>query len=410
MRRPSNIVVLHGLTHFHRLNTSVQDVLALGENAHGNIVTFVNAFHPQAQALISDLSEFDLLLVTDDLLWTRAVPKWAYAEQLIRSFSKKAKKVAFFPQDEFMENRRLKSLTDSINPYIFSVCSSNAEILYSRKSLNLVRPWLTGFYDHKFFEKGALHKKPWNEKLIDVGQRVRYTPLEFGSVGSKKARMAVELGKKLKEQGFYVDISTKDNEMMDQNEWFAFLGNTKFTISRLGGASLCTNGPFASILASSVTKAIPLANWQKQYDYYRIFVRKPELSIEAISPRMFECAFFGVVQILEPTDYGFGITPWEHYIPAPNSDFELSKVSRFMRSEEAQELSIEALDFFSTNPAFNRVVRIHEMYRMLGIEISGKQVELRELGTNVQVAEHGPHNRYVQESTKWRLLLTRTAS
>jgi hypothetical protein len=181
------------------------------------------------------------------------------------------------------------------------------------------------------------HRRP-----IDVGQRVRHLPPQLGPTAQKKGEIAIKFAEAAQEQGFLCDVSTKDSDVLIGDDWWKFLGNTKFTVGRLGGASIVdTHGN----LARKVNQ-LQLRNPKISFEDIAQKLHTDRLSqgdFSAISPRLFECAAMGVCQILEKDNYFENFEPWVDYLPLDSNLSNLSEIFSAMRDvDQCREVASHA--------------------------------------------------------------------
>jgi hypothetical protein len=136
--------------------------------------------------------------------------------------------------------------------------------------------------------------------------------------------------------GFVCDVSTDASAVLIGDDWWRFLGDSRFTVGRLGGASVADP---RGRLQAKVTQ-LQLRKPSISYDEIARRLRTDELpqgDFTAISPRLFECAAMGVCQVLEEAHYVDGFEPWRDYIPLAPDLSNVDEVFAAMRDWERCE-------------------------------------------------------------------------
>jgi hypothetical protein len=239
------------------------------------------------------------------------------------------------PQDDYSSCAKLDDFAvQSGAHFVFTPIRRDRHILYPKSTAAGVefREALTGYWEATTSIEFSKFNLPFAERTIDLGQRVRHLPPQFGSAAARKGQLALDFSTLCRSAGFHCDVSTRDEDVLIGSEWWKFLGNSKFTVGRLGGASI--GDPRGQLGARA----------------YRLQARKPGITrdqmakrlhlddmptgdFSAVSPRLFEAAAMGVCQILEEDDYFEGFRPWVHYIPLSSDLSNVREVFEAMRNE-----------------------------------------------------------------------------
>ena len=324
------VLIVHGLRADSRL-TNLQHATAFARHSFGADVTYVNCFGFITDEVLE--TTFEAAVVTYEVLAQRNTPFWPALEKRLRRILKNCRTRILMPQDDYSSCGVLDDF----------VCASDAQFVYSpiTKDLEVLYPGavskgvkffeaLTGYWEAQTTLPFTKFRRPFRDRSIDVGQRVRHLPPQLGAEASRKGYLAVTFAERSRNMDFQVDVSTRDEDVLVGDDWWRFLGNTRFTIGRLGGASI---GDPKGKLARQV---------------YRMRIRRPDISenkmleklkwrsaksgnFTAISPRLFEAAAMGVCQILENDHYFDGFEAWKHYIPLSNDLSNIDEVFHVMR-------------------------------------------------------------------------------
>lgn len=291
-------------------------------------VEYVNAFGP-----LGAFGRTDVLIVTYDLLALRTAPYWPYLRRVIERFRSIADTVVFFPQDDYTMCGVLDDLfVRTSADFVYTPITRDLDRLYPRstRTRTVFREALTGYVDDRLMADAAGFVRPFGERTIDLGQRIRLLPPIFGLEAREKGRLAEVFARRATAEGFVADVSTEPGDVLIGDDWLSFLGNSRFTVGRMGGASVCDpHGALAD-------------------RFRRMKVRRPGASDEelarrvswrgagrgdfsAVSPRIFEAAALGVCQILVEDRYVDGLEPDLHYLPLRGDLSGLDSVFAAMR-------------------------------------------------------------------------------
>lgn len=335
------ILVVHCLNENSR-NTTVEYALSFARYAKGCEIHYCNILGFS----LSEMSEekFDLMILTYEVLGMRSEPFWGVLVKRLRRIAANSKRKIIFSQDDYMYAGKIEDLINKLKiNSVYTPIKNDLEKIYRKtyknNNLNFYEA-LTGYVDSSIYSQKEPLKKPWVDREIDVGTRVRLLSSQFGSVAAKKGILAQEFRKVLELQNFKVDISTNTKDTLIGDEWYKFLGNIKFTVGRNGGASIVDYKGKIS----------------QTYKRYQVFHPEADLSsieflgketnnivgnFSAISPRLFEAAAMGVCQILEHDSYLDLLEPWVDYIPI-NSD--LSNIEEILSTMRDTDKCLEIIE------------------------------------------------------------------
>lgn len=308
---------------------------AFGRHLRGVDVEYLNIFGVRASREIGN--DYDLAILTTDLLGVRSAPCWLDVQKRLVRLTRRIDKVVMFPQDDYTYSERLDSLASVLGVFqIWTPISADLEKLYP-KSMGggiALKKTLTGYIEGGYKEKYLSFCRPFRDRSVDLGQRVRFLPPQFGALGHRKAELAMEFAEKAAQKGFKVDVSTNEEDTLYGDEWLRFLGNSKFTISRKGGASLADTRNSMGLSVIYFDGLLPNAKpWLRDLLTCRFGVKSGKFSAE--SPRLFEAAALGVCQILEDDEYLDGaLRPWVHYLPLKPDFSNVEEILNFMGDEE----------------------------------------------------------------------------
>lgn len=364
------VLVVHGLRFDSRL-TTFQHTLSFARHLGGCEVTYVNGLGLIDNAING--AEYDLAVVTYELVALRNIPFWKDIVERIVPLLRRARVKVVMPQDDYSSCAVLDKfcVENGVN-FVFSPLTRDLEMLYPRSIAAGVEfhEAYTGYWESSTAVSYGSLRKPFKERTIDLGQRVRHLPPQLGPAAQRKGELALRFADVAREKGFKCDVSTKDADVLVGTDWWRFLGDTRFTVGRLGGASIAD--PHGR-LASRVNR-LQLRRPSISYETLARRLRTDELTqgdFTAISPRLFECAAMGVCQILERAQYFDDFEPWRDYIPLDPGLGNLDEVFEAMkdhdRCEEIVRNAEESL-IASGRHTYERFVA-NLMKTTLGVEI-----------------------------------------
>jgi hypothetical protein len=179
--------------------------------------------------------------------------------------------------------------------------------------------------------------------------------------------LALQFGEVAKAAGFICDVSVKPEDVLLGDEWYKFLGDTKFTIGRKGGASLADpRGNLADRVRRYKLRHPTASNTEVRRNVRLNSGRAGDFS--AVSPRMFESAAMGSCQVLAQDVYFPGFEPWRHYIPIDPDRLADQKVFAAMRDTDlAQEIVKNAYEFLVQSGSYSYRSFIQGLLRELNI-------------------------------------------
>jgi hypothetical protein len=351
----ATVKVLHALLR-HSRRTTIEHAVCFARHSYGNQVEFANIFGPQRN------HPSDILIVTYDLLALRNTPYWKTLRKIIIKQASLCGKTIFFPQDDYSSCAVLDDLFISIpNCVVYSPIVNDLHILYPKSNQQGIRfhEALTGYVDDNLEDIANKYSRSFASRSIDVGQRIRYLPPQFGKAAQTKGKIAVEFADLARSAGFSCDVSTDATQVLLGERWHQFLGDIRFTVGGLGGASLADpHGKLADRIRRRTFRNPHLSMDELNRGFRDTGGRQGDFG--AISPRIFEAAALGVCQILFEANYVGRLRPWQHYIPLRPDLTNAEEVLTFMRNKDecsviAQRCKVELIS--SGDFTYDRFVR-----------------------------------------------------
>lgn len=325
-------------------------------------IEFVNLLGPRSQSGFKDL-----LIVTYDLLALRNTPYWSVLRRELIRLCQESRRVVFFPQDDYTMCDELDDLYLIPNAtHVFTPITRDLEILYPRSRQRLeFHEALTGYLSEEFVSQ-IPRDVALKDRSIDVGQRVRRLSPVFGREAQAKAQIATLFGEHAAAHGFRVDISTRPEDVLLGDQWTEFLLNSKFTVGRLGGASVCDP---QGRLADRFRRQLARKKGHNEDEIGRMISWRGARfgDFSAISPRIFEAAALGVCQILVEDHYVKGLLPNEHYISLASDLSNIDQVFHTMNDlAQCQEIVHNARDVLVGSGNFTYKRFTENFWRTMG--------------------------------------------
>jgi len=317
------VLVVHALSHLQR-RTTIEFVSAFGRYAPDHVdVEHVNIRRPLTTTILG--RRFDAVLLTYDLLALRSSTQWEWAMEKMAALCALGDRVIAFPQDDYTYHALLDESLEALSTdIIYTPIETGLHLVYPtmhRKAV--IRHAHTGYVDEEAVYARRPRLIPLADRTIHVCQRVRMLPPWFGRAGREKGLFANRFAEIASERtGLVVDISTRDEDVLAGEDWYAFLGSSRATIGQRGGASLCD--PDGAIMRTVIEfqEAHPGATFE-EIEAACFLGLDSQAEMKAISPRLFDAAMLGTAQILIEDDYLGEFEPWVHYIP---TDADVSNI------------------------------------------------------------------------------------
>jgi hypothetical protein len=306
-------------------------------------VTYVNAFGRLPQELSHE--HFDLVVLTYELVAQRTMPFWRSLTKRLAPIIASANVRAVMPQDDYsycsyLDNFFVNHKID----FVFSPVTRDLHLLYPQSLARGVRihEALTGYWESSTNLSIESFRKPFGERSIDLGQRVRLLPPHLGPAAQRKGQIAIDFAVLAQQAGFSCDVSTKASDALLGDAWLQFLGDIRFTVSRRGGASVADPLGRLSVKVNQLELRKPSITHDEIASRLRAD-QLPQGDFTAISPRLFECAAMGVCQVLEEDHYVDGFEPWRDYIPLAPNKSNIVEVFEVMRDwDRCEEIATSA--------------------------------------------------------------------
>lgn len=178
------------------------------------------------------------------------------------------------------------------------------------------------------------------ERPIDIGYRGSIQPLSFGRLAYEKRKIGYDVARLLRGSELRVDISSRWEDRFGGKAWFKFLHSCKATLGVESGASIFDlEGQLDTVCAAARQALGPERDDEAYIEAYLEFLEPLEGAVHynQISPRHFEAAATGTVQLMYPGRYSDIFVAGRHYFPLARDCSNLSEALDLVRDPAARE-------------------------------------------------------------------------
>jgi len=335
-----NILVLHALGDIARVRkTSIDHALCYRRYAPAHNYLYHDINMPVTEALC-EIRFHAVILDTTALCIRYYRPRELFeaGKERYRFLAQSDAVRVALPQDEYDHSDILDQWLDEYRiDVVYSVLWKYRHLLYSRTSRRAeILPSLTGYVNDEDVTRVDSFSRPFHQREIDVGYRVRRLPAQFGSFGQQKGRLADMFGGAAVGRGLILDVSTRAEDVFVGDDWLRFLGNCRWTLGAESGSSLWDpDGTIADRVAAFVAEQ-PHATFE-EIEAACFPGRDRQYVFSAISPRVFEAALAGCGQLLLEGEYLGVLRPGEHYLSLGEQGERIEDVFREMQDAAAAE-------------------------------------------------------------------------
>ena len=250
---------------------------------------------------------------------------------------------------------------------------------------------LTGYVGHRLLERSRTLYRPLKRRAIDVGYRARRLDEYMGRGAAEKHRIADFFLQDKKSSRLRLDISTREEDRIYGDEWYAFLADCKAVLGVEAGVSIVDTEDVLWPAWRRYKTLYPDADWERTHQDLGMEEFEGGPYLRTISPRHFEAAAMGCVQVLFEGRYSDILEPMRHYIPLAKDASNLDEVLRLLADDVfcktmTERAKKEIID--SGAYGYDRfVARFDRLLKDCGVEAGGKhQLSIREHNAVKQVS------------------------
>jgi glycosyltransferase involved in cell wall biosynthesis len=171
---------------------------------------------------------------------------------------------------------------------------------------------------------------------IDIGYRGSLQPLSFGWLAYEKRKIGDDVAQMLAGQGLVLDISSRWEDRFGGDAWFDFLSSCKATLGAESGASIFDlQGDLEQRCAGLEAQhaSLPTERERSEAVLRDLAELEGNIRYHQISPRHFEAAACGTVQLLYPGAYSGILVPGRHFFLLERDYSNLADAVSFLRDE-----------------------------------------------------------------------------
>lgn len=183
-----------------------------------------------------------------------------------------------------------------------------------------------------------------SDRPIDIGYRGSVQPLSFGRLAYEKRQIGDEVNRRLGSEGLTLNISSRWEDRIGTDAWFAFLASCKATLGAESGASVFDlGGDLAERCANAEAKYGPFQEGAAYAENYLSELREIEGTVDynQISPRHFEAAATKTLQILYPGRYSDIFSAGRHYVELKRDFSNLEEVVAILLDETRRQQIVD---------------------------------------------------------------------
>lgn len=357
-----------------------------------------------------DLSGFDIIVVHNSVAYNPANLTSLDSLTNLKFSDFKGVKV-LFKQDE---NFRFKETSDAIACMKFDIVLT---CLPSEEVEKIYPPSVVG-QDVKFAQMltgyitPSLRTRFGNttlERPVDIGYRGSIQPLNFGRLCYEKRQIGDEVSRRLMKSDLNLDISSRWEDRFGGEAWFDFLSRSKCILGVESGASIFD---LHGDLEKRVEKIVgAIGSISEDPMYCELFLKSLEdlegnIKYNQLSPRHFEAAACGALQIMYPGEYSGIFIAERHYLSLSRDFSNLSEVIKQAFDPEVRKKIIQcAYEEIVMNQEFwiETFVRRLDDLILQSFEKRGRKRE--KITFTDRVCHHGlllaPHRAHLDPRLKW---------
>lgn len=178
-------------------------------------------------------------------------------------------------------------------------------------------------------------------RAIDVSYRARRAPAWYGRFAEEKFLIGEKFRQNVEGFGLVCDIEYAEHRRVYGADWIKLISSSKATLGTESGVSFID---FTGEIQEQA-EAYERDNPESSSSLIReIFLgnRDGQITINVISPRIFEAAALRTLLVLYPGEYSGVLKPWRHYIPLARDHSNLQEIIEIIQSSDKALKIIDA--------------------------------------------------------------------
>jgi hypothetical protein len=272
----------------------------------------VRTFNPidMSRSFALELDEFDVVVIHYSLVLSLDRYVGQHFRDKLKRFS--GLKVQFM-QDEYRWIDRATAASREIGlDILFTVAPEPAASqLYDSRLPGVRRfPTLTGYVPESLEH---LARRPLRDRPIDVAYRGRDLPYWGGRLTQEKQLIAQGFLERAPKYGLRTDIAWREQDRIYGDRWLDFISSCRATLGTESGASIADFDGGVERAVRAFMQEHPDASFEDVHEAV-LGSFEGNVTVKAISPRVFEAAALGTALVMFPGDYSGIVSAGEHYI------------------------------------------------------------------------------------------------
>lgn len=317
MSRQPGILLLYHAPLFGRRAENLQDSIRSFSQYSVFPVHPVNTAHPFPPALVQ--LSFQVVLFHYTLFglgYAYELPE-RYLEVIARW--PEVYRVAQF-QDEFRYcGKRFRFVDEQAIDTVYTLApheSSEAGVYRQRTGARQVIPYLASYVSEGLLQAARRYRRPMGRRTLDIGYRARRQAAFMGRGGWEKHAIGerFQAACQARHLPLTLDLSSRERDRLYGAAWWRFLANSRGSLGVESGSGIFDVEDTLQAATEALLAQEPGIEfetlWQRLLRPY-----EDAVPYRFVAPRNFECAAFGVCQILYEGEYSGVVQPWVHYLP-----------------------------------------------------------------------------------------------
>jgi len=256
-------------------------------------------------------------------------------------------KVAIFIGNEYkLMREKIKFIKfNSIDFVLSQLPQHTAEWLYAKTGSKVIS------LPHALNEKVFKPKSSLHNREIDIGTRSYEYPWYLGDIDRNKILQFLDT---IKNNEFYLDISTDPKKRFNRSQWANFLNDCKFTIATEAGSSFLERDDKTRLKVNKYLKNHPEATFDEVYNKFFKNYQGEAISGKCISSRHFDAIGTKTCQILLEGRYNDILKSNEHYIELKKDFSNIDEVMDKIKDDKLRkEITDRAYEYVINNHTHN---------------------------------------------------------
>jgi len=173
---------------------------------------------------------------------------------------------------------------------------------------------------------------PPSKRKIDVGYRGRSVPYWLGRLALEKRTIGPDFLQHAEPFDVKCDIAWREQDRIYGKRWVEFLSSCRACLGTESGASIVDFDGDVQRDTDAYLATHPNADFEEVFREV-LAPHEGNLTLNVISPRMFEAAALRTALVLFRGDYSHVIEPWRHYIPLEKDFSNIKQVIECVRDD-----------------------------------------------------------------------------